>query len=280
MEMPFGGTTADTFETGTRAAAWGGTTTIIDFAIQAPGKLGARVPGPLAREGRGQLRDRLRVPHDPRRRRRRRRSRRWSRCIGEGVTSFKLFMAYPGVFYSDDGQILRAMQQGGGQRRGDHDARGERDRDRRARGAGAGGGARPRPLYHGLTRPAGTGSGGHPPGHHAGRGDRRRRSTSCTCPPPRRWRRSARPGTPGRTCSPRPARSTCTCPWTTWRGRTSRAPSTWRSTPLRPREHQGSLWRGLRTDDLSVVSTDHCPFCIQGPEGTRAAATSPRSRTG
>ena len=28
----------------------------------------------------------------------------------EGVTSFKLFMAYPGVFYSDDGQILRAMQ--------------------------------------------------------------------------------------------------------------------------------------------------------------------------
>jgi dihydropyrimidinase len=38
MEMPFGGTTAaDTFETGTRAAAWGGTTTIIDFAIQTKG---------------------------------------------------------------------------------------------------------------------------------------------------------------------------------------------------------------------------------------------------
>jgi dihydropyrimidinase len=36
MEMPFGGTfSADTFETGTRAAAWGGTTTIIDFAVQA-----------------------------------------------------------------------------------------------------------------------------------------------------------------------------------------------------------------------------------------------------
>ena len=30
--------------------------------------------------------------------------------IDEGITSFKLFMAYPGVFYSDDGQILRAMQ--------------------------------------------------------------------------------------------------------------------------------------------------------------------------
>src|SRR5690625_2262550 len=39
MEMPFGGTKAsDTFETGTRAAAWGGTTTIIDFAIQRQGE--------------------------------------------------------------------------------------------------------------------------------------------------------------------------------------------------------------------------------------------------
>ncbi|MBY8854629.1 amidohydrolase family protein, partial [Saccharothrix sp. MB29] len=38
MEMPFGGTSsADTFETGTIAAAWGGTTTIIDFAVQAKG---------------------------------------------------------------------------------------------------------------------------------------------------------------------------------------------------------------------------------------------------
>lgn len=38
MEMPFGGTyAADTFETGTRAAAWGGTTTIVDFAIQSKG---------------------------------------------------------------------------------------------------------------------------------------------------------------------------------------------------------------------------------------------------
>src|SRR5580704_15906753 len=39
MQMPFGGTQAsDTFETGSRAAAWGGTTTIVDFAIQSVGK--------------------------------------------------------------------------------------------------------------------------------------------------------------------------------------------------------------------------------------------------
>jgi dihydropyrimidinase len=34
------------------------------------------------------------------------------------------------------------------------------------------------------------------------------------------------------------------------------------SPPLRPKEHQASLWNGLRTNDLSVVSTDHCPFCF------------------
>ena len=39
MELPFGGTNAsDTFETGTRAAAWGGTTTIVDFAVQTRGQ--------------------------------------------------------------------------------------------------------------------------------------------------------------------------------------------------------------------------------------------------
>ena len=46
--------------------------------------------------------------------------------------------------------------------------------------------------------------------------------------------------------------------------RTSRAPSTSARTPLRPREHQAALWRGLRTNDLQVVSTDHCPFCFTG----------------
>ena len=39
MQMPFGGTEAsDTFETGTTAAAWGGTTTIVDFAVQGHGE--------------------------------------------------------------------------------------------------------------------------------------------------------------------------------------------------------------------------------------------------
>ena len=110
MEMPFGGTTAsDTFETGTRAAAWGGTTMIIDFAIQ---RHGERVEDGLAgwhRKAEGNCavdygfhqiiggvnEDSLKA---------------MDTLIDEGVTSYKLFMAYPGVFYSDDAQVLRAMQ--------------------------------------------------------------------------------------------------------------------------------------------------------------------------
>src|SRR6266540_7097890 len=111
MELPFGGTFAkDTFETGTRAAAFGGTTTILDFAVQPRGKA---------------LRDGLDAWHA---------KADGNACIDygfhmiisdvtedvltemdtlvdEGVTTFKLFTAYPGVFFSDDGAIFRAMQQ-------------------------------------------------------------------------------------------------------------------------------------------------------------------------
>ena len=35
------------------------------------------------------------------------------------------------------------------------------------------------------------------------------------------------------------------------------------SPPLRTPDHGAALWRGLRTNDLSIVSTDHCPFCFK-----------------
>ena len=95
-------TASDDFDTGTVAAAHGGTTTIVDFAIQKKGgslRAGARR---VAREGRRQGRDRLRLPHDHDRRDRRPCSRRWAAMVREGVTSFKMFMAYPGVFLLDD----------------------------------------------------------------------------------------------------------------------------------------------------------------------------------
>src|SRR5579884_1195290 len=100
MEMPFGGTfSADTFETGTRAAAWGGTTTIIDFAVQAKGtsllatldKWHSKADGNCAVDYGfhmivSDVNDQTLKEMDA--------------CIEAGVNSFKMFMAYPGVFYA------------------------------------------------------------------------------------------------------------------------------------------------------------------------------------
>lgn len=110
LEMPFGGTEAsDTFETGTRAAAHGGTTTIIDFAVQ---RHGERVQDALA-TWHAKAAGNCAIDYG------------FHQIIGsvdadslaamdslldEGISSYKLFMAYPGVFYSDDAQVLRAMQ--------------------------------------------------------------------------------------------------------------------------------------------------------------------------
>src|SRR4030088_2033997 len=109
MEMPFGGTSsADTFETGTRAAAWGGTTTIVDFAVQAKGtsllstmdKWHAKADGNCSIDyGFHMI---VSDVNDAT-------LKEMESCIGAGVNSFKMFMAYPGVFYATDGEIARAM---------------------------------------------------------------------------------------------------------------------------------------------------------------------------
>ena len=110
MELPFGGTAAsDTFETGTRAAAWGGTTTIIDFAVQTFGQKvmdglaawHAKAAGNCAIDYAfhqiiGEVNDDSLAA--------------MKKLPDEGISSFKLFMAYPGVFMSDDAQIFKAMQ--------------------------------------------------------------------------------------------------------------------------------------------------------------------------
>src|SRR5881398_740428 len=115
MELPFGGTFAsDTFDTGTRAAAFGGTTTIIDFAVQRTGEVVQDGLSAWHQKAAGNCHvdyafhmilggvddDSLKAMDQL--------------VVDEGITSFKLFMAYPGVFYSDDGQILRAMQRAAG----------------------------------------------------------------------------------------------------------------------------------------------------------------------
>jgi dihydropyrimidinase len=110
MELPFGGTFAkDTFETGTRAAAFGGTTTIIDFAVQPRGgtlRQGLEVWHEKA-AGKAcidygfhcivsDMRDDLLPEMDE--------------LVDDGVTTFKLFTAYPGVFLSGDDAIFKALK--------------------------------------------------------------------------------------------------------------------------------------------------------------------------
>lgn len=265
MEMPFGGTSAsDTFASGTVAAAFGGTTSIIDFAIQRTGE---------------DVRDGLAAWH----------AKAAGNCaidygfhqiIGgvddaaleamtyltehEGVTSFKLFMAYPGVFYSDDGQILRAMQRAGGlgatiMMHAENGpaidvlvaqalARGETE-----------------PRYHSLTRPVEMEEEAthraimlarvakaplyivHMSAQEAVAAvalarDRGANVFGETCPQYLYLsleEHLSKPGFDG-------AAYVC-------------------STPLRSRGegHHDALWNALRTNDLSIVSTDHCPFCMK-----------------
>ena len=113
MDFPFGATvSADDFDTGTRAAAFGGTTTIIDFAVQTKGE--STLKGLDAWHARAEGKAHIdygfhmiitdmedeRLPE-------------MRQLADEGVTSYKLFMAYPGVLYVDDGTLYRAFRQAG-----------------------------------------------------------------------------------------------------------------------------------------------------------------------
>jgi dihydropyrimidinase len=266
MQMPFGGTTAsDTFETGTAAAAWGGTTTIVDFAIQTPGQVvgdcldqwQAKAAGVCAIDygfhmilG-GVDADALKamdqlVDH-------------------EGVSSFKLFMAYPGVYYSDDAQILRAMQQASsnGAMIMMHAENGIAIDELVSQAIARG---QTDPIYHGITRPAlleaeathraivlAEVAGGtplyivHMSASEALAEVSAARSRGAnvfaeTCPQYLYLTLEDQLGAPGF----EGAKWVC-------------------STPLRSKHetHARDLWRGLRTDDLAMVSTDHCPFCMK-----------------
>ena len=284
MELPFGGTFAsDTFETGTARGGVGRHHD--DHRLRRAALRRARTGRPrrLARQGGRPMRHRLRLPPDHRRRRRR-------LAQGDGRArrprasrSFKLFMAYPGVFYSDDGQILRAMQTGRRQRRDHHDARRERHGDRRPGQAGA----RPRRDRADLPRadPAvADRGGGDPPGDHAGRSSPAPRSTSCTCPPGRPSTTSARPATRARTSSARPARSTCTCRSRSSSARRDFEGAKWVcSTPLRSRAEGPPGARPVaRPAHQRPVGGQHrpLPVLLQGAEGAGPAATSRRSPTG
>jgi dihydropyrimidinase len=261
MELPFGGTFAkDTFETGTRAAAFGGTTTIIDFAVQPRG--GSLREGLDAWHAKADgnacidygfhmiisdVRDDILAEMDT--------------LVDEGVTTFKLFTAYPGVFLSDDGSIFRAMQQtakNGGMILM-HAENGLAIDVVANQNAEAG---NTDPYYHGVSRsPVMEGDATnrvirlaevagvpvyivHLSSRHALNEVRRARDEGLpafaeTCPQYLFLSLDdMKNGFEG-------AKFVC-------------------SPPLRPADHQEDLWQGLVKDDLQVVSTDHCPFDFHG----------------
>lgn len=264
MEMPFGGTTAsDTFETGTRAAAWGGTTTIVDFIVHRAGE-------PLL-DGIGAWHDKAdgrcaidygfhqivsAVDSDV--------LKGMDALMNEGVTSFKLFMGYPGVFYSDDGQILRAMQTASdsGALIMMHAENGIAIdvlvEQALARGETA-------PGYHGTTRPWET---------EAEATYRAIMLARIAHAPLYVVHMSAKQAVANLAEARRAGWNVFgeTCPQYLYLSLEEHlfadgfdGAKYVCSTPLRARAegHQDELWRYLRTDDLSVVSTDHCPFCLK-----------------
>lgn len=270
MEMPFGGTFAsDTFETGTRAAAWGGTTSIVDFVVQYAGENVLDQFALWHEKAAGQcavdygfhqilsdVQDSSLTAMDE--------------LLNEGVSSFKLFMAYKGVFLSDDGQIVKAMQRASenGSLMMMHAENGSvidvLVQQSIARGDTT-------PYFHGLTRPW---QAEEEATHRA------IMLANLTGAPLYIVHVSAKQALDQITAARDTGQNVFaeTCPaylylsledqlgatseqWGSFEG------AKWVcSTPLRARAegHQNHMWRGLRTNDLQVISTDHCPFCMKG----------------
>ncbi|HZC33461.1 MAG TPA: dihydropyrimidinase [Candidatus Bathyarchaeia archaeon] len=261
MELPFGGTFAkDTFETGTRAAAFGGTTTVVDFAVQSRGKSlregldawHAKAEGnAVADYGfhmiMSDVNDDTLAEMD--------------QLVAEGIPDFKLFTAYPGVFYSDDGAIFRAMQQTA--KNGGlimmHAENGMAIDVVAADEVAAG---RTDPYYHGVARY---------PIFEGEATNRVIRLAEGAGVPVYIVHLSAREALAEvRAARDRGAKTFAeTCPQYLFLSLDDMkngfdGAKFVCSPPLRPADHQAELWTGLVKDDLQLVSTDHCPFDFHG----------------
>jgi dihydropyrimidinase len=261
LDMPFGGTTsADDFETGTRAAAFGGTTTLIDFAIQYKGqplrqafdtwmsKAASKAVCDYAFHcivtdiSGGQLGEMNDLVH-------------------EGVTSFKLFMAYPGVFMLDDGSIFKALRQtsqNGGMICMHAENGSAIDvivQQALAEGKKA-------PKYHALTRP--TTAEAEAVGRAVALAEMAGAPiyiVHLSCNEALEKVREARDrGLPV---------YAETCPQYLYLSLENMDAPGFEGAkyvftpPLREKWNQEKLWNGLKRDHLQVVSTDHCPFCFK-----------------
>jgi dihydropyrimidinase len=261
MELPFGGTVAkDTFESGSKAAAFGGTTTIVDFAPQTKGhslREGLDAWRAKAEEHAAidygfhmmmtDVNDATLAEMD--------------QLIAEGVPEFKLFTAYPGVNFSPDDHIFRAMQrtrQNGGLIM--MHAENGPVIDVIAAGLVAAGTTDP--IGHGLARYAileGEAT------------NRVIRLAEAAGVPVYIVHLSSRDALEAVTAARgRGAMAFAeTCPQYLFLsiddlGNGFEGAKFVCSPPLRTRDHQESLWTGLRTDALQLVATDHCPFDFHG----------------
>jgi dihydropyrimidinase len=261
MELPFGGTFAtDTFEPGTRAAAFGGTTTVVDFAVQSKGKsLRAGLDTWQAKaEGNAvadygfhmimsDVNDQTLAEMD--------------QLVAEGIPDFKLFTAYPGVFYSDDGAIFRALQQTA--RNGGlimmHAENGLAIDIVAAQTFGAG---TTDPIGHGLARKA----------VFEGEATNRviRLAEAAGAPIYIVHLSASDALAEVRAARDRGTRAFAeTCPQYLFLslddlGHGFDGAKFVCSPPLRSRETWDDLWTGLVKDDLQLVATDHCPFDFHG----------------
>jgi dihydropyrimidinase len=261
LDMPFGGTTsADDFETGTIAAAFGGTTTLVDFAIQYKGQTLRHAFDTWMKKAQGKaaidyafhciITDVADAQLEE-----------MGALVREGVPSFKLFMAYPGVFMLDDATIFRAMSEAAkhngmicmhAENGGVIDVIVKRAL---AEGKRA-------PKYHALTRPT------------TAEAEATSRAIALaemagapvyivhlSCNDALEKVREARDrGLPA---------YAETCPQYLFLSLENMDAPGFEGAkyvftpPLREKWHQEKLWQGLAQDDLQVVSTDHCPFCYK-----------------
>ena len=261
LDMPFGGaTSADDFESGTIAAAHGGTTTVVDFAIQYKGQTLHHAWETWMGKAQGKaaidygfhmiitdLSDQVEEEMDA--------------LVRQGVTSFKLFMAYPGVFMLDDASIFKALLRTG--KNGGticmHAENGGVIDVLVQRALAAG---RTAPKYHALTRPARA---------EAEATHRAIALAEMADVPVYIVHLSAAEAlemvTEARDRGLHAHAETCPqylfLSYDNYEEPGFEGSKYVMSPPLRAKETQDKLWRGLAFNDLQVISTDHCPFCMK-----------------
>ncbi|MEW9697605.1 dihydropyrimidinase [Paenibacillus sp. SI8] len=263
LDMPFGGTvTADDFETGTKAAAFGGTTTVIDFCLTNKGvplrqsvqtwhkkAAGKAVIDYGFHLMIGEINDDV-LTELP------------SMILEEGITSLKVFMAYKNVFQADDGTLYRTLLEAKlhGALVMVHAENGDVI-DYLIKKALAEG--RTEPIYHALTRPSVL------EGEATGRATKltalagaRLYVVHVTCEEAVQQIAEARnKGVDvwGETCPQYLLLDQTYLEKPDFEG----AKYVW-SPPLRERHHQEVLWNALRSGQLQTLGSDHCSFNFKG----------------